>query len=286
MKLSIVIPAYNESENLSELLTDINRELLDYEKEIIVVDDGSKDKISDWLEYDPNHIKIIRHPYNIGNGAAIKSGIRASSGDWILLMDADMQHPPQEIIKLLQGLGSYDMVVGSRVRYDGPWHRKIANHMFNRLASYVTAKKIVDLTSGFRVIRADLCKRFLYLLPNGFSYPTTLTLALLKTGRSIKFQDVNIIERTKGLSKINPLKDGIKFMLIIVKIATIYSPFKVFLPVSFLFFITGLIYYVYTYINRHSFTNMSLLLFSTAVIIFMLSLIAEQITQLYIKENN
>ncbi|MDP8253408.1 MAG: glycosyltransferase family 2 protein [Candidatus Kaelpia aquatica] len=284
MKLSVVIPAYNESEGLLGLLKDIDKELLDYEKEIIVVDDGSREKISDWLEHGLDYIKLIRHPYNIGNGAAVKSGIRASSGDWILLMDADSQHPPKEITKLLKGLGSYDMVVGSRVGHRGSWHRNIANRIFNSLASYVTATKIVDLTSGFRLIRADLCKRFLYLLPNGFSYPTTLTLALLKTGRSIKFQKVEMLEREQGSSKINILKDGIKFILIIVKIATIYSPFKVFLPISFIFFITGLIYYIYTYINWHSFTNMSLLLFSTSVIIFLLSLIAEQIAQLFVKD--
>ncbi|MDP8215709.1 MAG: glycosyltransferase family 2 protein [Candidatus Kaelpia imicola] len=286
MKLSIVIPVYNESENLLKLLEEIDRELSGYDKEIIVVDDGSEDEISHRLDHGLDCVKLIQHPYNIGNGAAVKSGIRASSGDWILLMDADLQHPPKEITKLLQGLGSYDMIVGSRVGYKGPWYRKVANHIFNRLSSYVTATKIVDLTSGFRLIRADLCRRFLYLLPNGFSYPTTLTLALLKTGRSIKFQKVDMLKREKGLSKINPLKDGMKFMLIIIKIATIYSPFKVFLPISSLFFITGLLYYIYTYIDRHSFTNMSLLLFSTSVIIFMLSLIAEQVAQLYIKEDS
>ena len=285
MKLSVLIPAYNESDNLPSLLKGISRELLDYEKEIIVIDDGSEDKVSDCLKNDLNDVTIIRHPYNMGNGAAVKSGIRASSGDWILLMDADLQHPPEEISKLLKDFGSYDMVIGSRVGYSGSWHRKIANYIFNRLASYVTATEIVDLTSGFRLIRADLCKRFLYLLPNGFSYPTTLTLSLLKTGRSIKFQKVGILEREKGSSKINILKDGIKFILIIVKIATIYSPFKVFLPISFLFFAMGLIYYIYTYITRHSFTNMSLLLFSTSVIIFMLSLIAEQVAQLFVKES-
>jgi len=282
MKLSVIIPAYNEEDNIPELVKRIEKVLSDYEKEIIFVDDGSKDnsfKVACELG-----IKVIRHPYNIGNGAAVKTGIRVAVSDFIVLLDADLQHPPEEMLSLIKEAESYDMIVGSRTTYSSGG-RSIANRFFNALASYVTGREILDLTSGFRVIKTGICKKFLYLLPNRFSYPTTLTLAFLKSGRSVKFVPVKVGKRVKGRSKIHPFKDGVKFMLIIAKIATIYSPFKVFLPVSISFFLTGLVYYLYTFVTMHRFTNMSLLLITTAVIIFMLSLIAEQIAQLHIRES-
>jgi len=285
MKLSIVVPAYNESETIPELLNQIDSSISGHEKEIIIIDDGSTEELSSFIKDRPD-VKLIRHPYNIGNGAAVKKGIKSACGDAIALLDADLQHPPKELIKLLNHIPDYDMVVGSRIAFKGHYSRRAANRVFNRLASYVTGQEIIDLTSGFRVIKADLAKRFVYLLPNGFSYPATLTLALLKSGGSLKFHPVEMAQRDKGRSKISPLKDGVKFMLIIAKIATIYSPFKVFLPVSMFFFLAGLGYYVYTFMTMHRFTNMSLFLFSTSVIIFMLSLIAEQISQLFIKEDD
>ncbi|MDP8233402.1 MAG: glycosyltransferase family 2 protein [Candidatus Saelkia tenebricola] len=282
MKLSVIIPAYNEEGNIPELIKKIKEVLSGYEKEIILVDDGSTDN-SFKVALDMG-IKVIKHPYNIGNGAAVKTGIRAASLDTIVLLDADLQHPPEEILFLLKEAESYDMIVGSRTKRSFG-RRDIANRVFNAIASYVTGRKILDLTSGFRVVKTEICKSFLYLLPNRFSYPTTLTLAFLKSGRSVKFIPVEINSRIKGKSKISPFKDGMRFMLIIAKIATIYSPFKIFLPVSLFFFLTGVFYYLYTYISAHRFTNMGLLLITTSVIIFMLSLIAEQVAQLHIKES-
>ncbi len=283
MKVSVIIPVYNEKKSLLELIRRISAVLTEFEKEIIVVDDGSDENIFPLLEN--KDIRIIRHPYNIGNGAAVKTGIRASSSDIVVLLDADLQHPPEEIPRLLKEIESYDMVVGARMNNFGYSKRKAANMFLNILASYVTGRRISDLTSGFRVIKRPILKRFLYLFPNGFSYPTTLTLAFLKSGRSVKFLPVNTEVRKDDKSKVNLFKDGIKFMLIIAKIATIYSPFRIFLPLSLFFFLSGVIYYLYTYLMMHRFTNMSLLLIVTAVIIFMLSLIAEQVAQLHIRES-
>ncbi|RKY36198.1 MAG: glycosyltransferase family 2 protein [Candidatus Omnitrophota bacterium] len=285
MKISIIIPAYNEAQNLSFLLPEIKKFFLtsDNPLEIIVVDDGSEDDTERVAREEGVH--VLRHPYNMGNGAAIKTGLRNATGDVCVFIDADLQHPPQEISKLIEPLGEYEMVIGVRRSSAQKLHRRIANRFFNMLASYVTGRKILDLTSGFRAVKTEAAKKFISLLPNGFSYPTTLTLAFLKTGRGVKFLPVDSNPRNTGRSKISLLQDGIRFVLIIAKIATVYSPFRVFLPISFFFFITGLLYYIYTFSAFHRFTNMSLLLFTTSVLIFMLSLIAEQIAQLYIKES-
>ena len=285
MKISIIIPAYNEAQNLRVLLPEIKKISLtsDNPLEIIVVDDGSEDDTEKVARDEGAH--VLKHPYNMGNGAAIKTGLRNATGDVCVFIDADLQHPPQEIYKLIEPLGEYEMVIGVRRSSAQKLHRRIANRFFNMLASYVTGKKILDLTSGFRAVKTETAKKFIPLLPNGFSYPTTLTLAFLKTGRGVKFLPVDSNPRNTGRSKISLLQDGIRFVLIIAKIATIYSPFRVFLPISFFFFITGLLYYIYTFSAFHRFTNMSLLLFTTSVLIFMLSLIAEQIAQLYIKES-
>jgi len=285
MKISIIIPAYNEAQNLRFLLPEIKKISLtsDNPLEIIVVDDGSEDDTEKVARDEGAH--VLKHPYNMGNGAAIKTGLRNATGDVCVFIDADLQHPPQEIYKLIEPLGEYEMVIGVRRSSAQKLHRRIANRFFNMLASYVTGKKILDLTSGFRAVKTETAKKFIPLLPNGFSYPTTLTLAFLKTGRGVKFLPVDSNPRNTGRSKISLLQDGIRFVLIIAKIATVYSPFRVFLPISFFFFITGLLYYIYTFSAFHRFTNMSLLLFTTSVLIFMLSLIAEQIAQLYIKES-
>ncbi len=285
MKISIIIPAYNEAKNLRFLLPEIKNSFFTDNNplEIIVVDDGSEDETEKVAQ--ETGVRVVRHPYNMGNGAAIKTGLRNATGDICVFMDADLQHSPQEISKLIEPLGEYEMVVGARGSRGQKLHRRIANRFFNMLASYVTGRKISDLTSGFRAVRTETAKKFIYLLPNGFSYPTTLTLAFLKSGRSVKFVPVEVKPREVGKSKVKLFQDGVRFILIIAKIATIYSPFRIFLPISLSFFLLGLLYYLYTFLTLHRFTNMSLLLFTTSVIIFMLSLIAEQIAQLYIKES-
>ncbi len=275
--LSIVIPAKNESAAIGKVVRTAKSEYPD--AEIIVVDDGSTDATARIAE--EAGAMVIRHPESLGNGAAVKSGARAARGEILALMDGDGQHDPREIGRLLEKLDQgYEMAVGAR---DSGSHanvgRLIGNKLYNELASRLSGRRITDLTSGFRLVRANLFKKFLYLLPNGFSYPTTITMAFLRSGYPVCFEPITAAERT-GKSHIRPIRDGVRFFALIFKIATLYAPLKIFLPISGLFFATGLGYYAYTYFTYGRFTNMSLLVFSASVIIFLIGLISEQITAL------
>lgn len=282
LQVSFIIPCHNEEGNISALLERIRAVMENRAEtfEIIVVDDASTDGTSEAAE--AAGAKVLTHPYNLGNGAAIKSGIRAASGEIVLMMDGDGQHPPEAIPDMLDELASHDMAVGSRsASSHAGLHRLFANTIYNLMASYVTKSRILDLTSGFRAARRKTVRRFLYLLPNTFSYPTTLTMAFLRCGLSIKFVPIKSPPRGKGSrSKIRIFSDGTRFFLIITRVATIYSPFRVFLPISASLFAMGCIYYVYTFLTTHRFTNMSMLLFMSSLIIFMLGIVSEQISQI------
>jgi glycosyltransferase involved in cell wall biosynthesis len=282
-EISIIIPVFNEADKLSELLNNI-RALRLASAEIIVIDDGSTDGSSDVaMNAGAN---VIRHPYNIGNGAAIKSGIRAAHGRLLVFMDGDGQHKPQDILKLLAQAKNYHMVVGARAKGSKRrFHRYAANVVYNLLASYVTRFKVKDLTSGFRLLSRLDALRFIDLLPNTFSYPTTLTLAFLRSGLTVKYVPIQTLYRS-GQSKISLVADGVRFLLIITKIATLFAPFRVFLPVSGFFFFTGIGYYIYTYVTQGRFTNMAVLLLTTAVIVFMLGLVSEQIALLRMEQRS
>lgn len=281
--ISIVLPVYNEAQSLPSLLDRLAGLGL-RDAEVIVVDDGSTDGSSDIALR--KGVRVVAHPYNIGNGAAVKSGIRAAQGRLLVLMDGDGQHRPEDLPRLLAEAGRYHMVVGARMKGSKlRLHRYIANLVYNAFASYVTKSKVEDLTSGFRVLRRRDALRFIDLLPNTFSYPTTLTLAFLRSGLPVKYVPIQTLYR-QGQSKISLVADGIRFFLIITKIATLFSPFRVFLPVSAFFFLSGVGYYLYTYITEHRFTNMSVFLLTTAVIIFMMGLISEQIALLRMEQRH
>jgi len=274
---SIVIPAKNEAGAIGAAVAGA-REAYP-EAEIIVVDDGSDDDTGAVAK--EAGATVVRHPESLGNGAAVKAGARAATGDIIAFMDGDGQHSASEFAPLLEKLEQgYDMVIGAR---DSGSHANVgrlyANGIYNVIASWLTGRRIPDLTSGFRVVRATLFRQFLYLLPNGFSYPTTITMAFLRAGHPIKFESIPVAKRI-GKSHIRPLHDGVRFMVIIFKIATLYSPLKIFLPISAGFFATGLGWYVYTFLTMGRFTNMSMLLLSASVIVFLIGLISEQITAL------
>ncbi len=275
--LSIVIPAKNEEGAIGGVVAGAREKYPD--AQIIVVDDGSSDGTAEIAR--SAGATVIRHPESLGNGAAVKAGARAADGDLIAFMDGDGQHDAREFDALLARLDEgFDMVIGAR---NAGSHANVgrlwANGIYNVVASWLTGRRIPDLTSGFRVVRAGLFKRFLYLLPNGFSYPTTITMAFLRAGYPIRFESIPVGQRI-GKSHIRPLRDGLRFMVIIFKIATLYSPLKIFLPVSLAFFATGAGWYVYTYSAMGRFTNMSMLLFSASVIVFLIGLISEQITSL------
>lgn len=276
-KVSVIIPAYNESQTIGHVIHKIKSDYPDFE--IIVVNDGSTDNTASVAE-DAGAI-VHSHPYNIGNGAAIKTGIRRASGAVLVFMDGDGQHDPSDIEKILHCFPDYDMVVGARPRdQQASLGRALGNKIYNWLASYVAKFRVQDLTSGFRAIKSDIARHFVYLLPNTYSYPTTLTLGVLRNGRSVKYIPINIQDRKTGKSKIRFFRDGVRFFMIITKICTLYSPLRIFLPVSFFMFLLGVSYYAYTYIALGRFTNMSALLFTTSVVIFMMGLVSEQICQM------
>ena len=275
--LSIVIPAKNESGAIGDVVSRAKEQYPD--AELIVVDDGSTDDTAAVAE--GAGARVVRHPESLGNGAAIKAGARAATGEIIAFMDGDGQHDATEFEGLLAKLDEgFDMVIGAR---DSGSHANVgrlaANGIYNVVASWLTGRRIPDLTSGFRVARAELFKKFLYLLPNGFSYPTTITMAFLRAGYPIRFESIPVAQRV-GKSHIRPIRDGIRFMVIIFKIATLYAPLKIFLPISALFFATGAGWYALTYATMGRFTNMSMLLFSASVIVFLIGLVSEQITAL------
>lgn len=281
LRLSVVIPARNEALGLAQLLPALKAMLPD--AEILVVSDGSTDATA--LIAKEHNTRLVEHPYPMGNGAAIKSGARAASHDLLLFMDADGQHQPEDIPRLLEKLhDGYDMVVGARGRgSQAGMHRAVANDFFSRFASWMVSQRIEDLTSGFRVVRADKFRKFLYLLPNGFSYPTTITMSFFRAGYSIAYVPIHTPRRS-GRSHVRPIRDGLRFLMIILKIGTLYSPQRLFLPVSGSFFMVGLAYYAYTYWHSDRFTNMSALLFISAILTFLIGIVSEQISALHYKD--
>ncbi len=275
MKVSVIIPGLNEGQIIGSTVARIRNFYPDYE--IIVVDDGSIDNTAQVAE--ENGAMVVSHPYNIGNGAAVKTGIRNASGDLVVLMDGDGQHDPADIHRLLAEAENYDLVIGARKGESqaSVW-RRMANWCYNKLASYVANFKINDLTSGFRVFHRPIVLKYLALFPNTFSYPTTSTLAYLRSGHTVGFVPIYAQKRV-GKSKIKLVRDGYRFLLVIIRIATLFSPLKIFLPVSLIFFFLGLGYYGYTFIIIHKLTNMSTMLLSVAVMVFLLGMVSEQITQ-------
>ncbi|HEY0660876.1 MAG TPA: glycosyltransferase family 2 protein [Lysobacter sp.] len=283
MRVTVVLPAKNEERGLERTLPALRIHLPD--AEVIVVDDGSTDSTA---RVGREHgATVLSSPYPMGNGAAIKRGARAASGDVLVFMDADGQHDPAQINSLLAKLNEgYDMVVGAR---DGSGQANIgrgaANSLYNMLASWMTGNSVHDLTSGFRACRADKFREFLHLLPNGFSYPTTSTMAFFRSAYPVAYVPISVTRRIGTSSHIRPLRDGLRFLLIIFKIATLYSPLKLFAPAGMAFFLLGLGYYGWTFATQGRFTNMSALLLSASVIVFLIGLISEQITSLTYRQD-
>jgi glycosyltransferase involved in cell wall biosynthesis len=273
---SVVIPAFNEADVIAEVVSGLRRSAGWHE--ILVVDDASKDGTGAAAQ--AAGARVIRHPYNKGNGAAVKSGIREATGEYVLIIDADGQHQPADAARIVSRLGEYDLVVGARaVATQATLGRRVGNQLLNGLASYLTGRPIPDLTSGFRAASRQHLREFIHLLPNRFSTPTTTTLAFVKAGYNVMFEPVEARPRV-GHSKIRLLRDGAKFFLIVIKVVTIFSPLRVFLPVSLASFVVGLGYAVWTIATQSHVTNSSVLLIMLGVIVFLMGLVSEQIAAL------
>jgi glycosyltransferase involved in cell wall biosynthesis len=275
-KVSIVIPAYNEAEVIGGVISTLRTAAAWHE--IIVVDDGSADGTGE--RACAAGALVVKHPYNKGNGAAVKSGIRRATGDYVLIIDGDGQHPPEDALRLVARLGEYDLVIGARAgATQATAARRAGNWALNRLASYLAGREIPDLTSGFRGARREHLREFLHLLPNGFSTPTTTTLAFIKAGYNVAFEPVHARQRV-GESKIKLARDGTKFLIIIFKIVSLFSPLRIFLPLSLASFVVGAAYAAWTISTQRHITNSSVLLILFAVVVFLVGLVSEQISAL------
>lgn len=273
---SVIVPALNESLSVRQLVVDLQNAARWHE--ILVIDDGSSDATGEQAA--AAGARVIRHPYNKGNGAAVKTGIRQASGTFVLIVDADGQHQPGDALRLVNQLNEFELVVGARsVATQATAPRRLGNSLLNGLASYLTNRPIPDLTSGFRAARRDCLLEFLHLIPNGFSTPTTTTLAFLKAGYSVQFVPIDAAAR-QGVSKIRLGSDGAKFVLILLKLITIFSPLRIFVPVSLATFTLGAAYAVWTIVTQSHVTNSSVLLILLSVIMFLIGLVSEQIASL------
>lgn len=279
--ISIIIPARNEARSLRQLLPQL--EPFSKGTQVLIVNDGSIDNTLEVCQEFP--VQVVSHPYPKGNGAAIKTGARAAKGDVLVFLDADGQHKPEDIPALLEKFSEgYDMVVGARqAGSHAGVHRAAANDVFSRFATWMVQQPVEDLTSGFRVVDAKKFRKFMYLLPNGFSYPTTITMSFFRAGFNVGYVPIQTLRRVNGRSHIRPIRDGIRFLLIIIKIGTLYSPQKLFIPISAGFFLGGLLYYFYTFLTADRFTNMSALLFISAILTFLVGIVSEQISALHYK---
>jgi glycosyltransferase involved in cell wall biosynthesis len=273
---SIVIPAFNEAASMRPLVAAL-RDAATWH-EVLVIDDGSTDATAD--EASAAGARVIRHPYNKGNGAAVKTGIRQATGRFILIIDADGQHRSTDAARLVSYLDAYDLVIGARSgRSHANLLRRLGNDALNRIAGYLAERPVPDLTSGFRAAKRECLLEFLHLLPNGFSTPTTTTLAFMKAGYSVRFEPVEAARR-EGRSKIKLGSDGVGFFLILLKVITIFSPLRIFLPLSVAAFLLGASYAAWTIVTQSHVTNSSVLLILISIVIFLVGLVSEQVSSL------
>jgi glycosyltransferase involved in cell wall biosynthesis len=274
--VTVVVPAFNEASGIGPVVTAL-RSAAQWQ-DVLVVDDGSTDDTAGAAER--AGARVIRHPYNKGNGASVKTAIRSAAGEWLLIVDGDGQHRPGDALRLVARLGEYDLVIGARdPRTQATAGRRVGNAVLNWLASYLTERTIPDLTSGFRAARREYLVEFLHLLPNGFSTPTTTTLAFIKAGYNVGFEPIGALPRV-GTSKIRFASDGAKFLLILLKVITIFSPLRIFAPLSAAAFALGAGYGLWNFVYHARIPNGAVVLLMFAIIVMLVGLVSEQISSL------
>ena len=279
---TVVIPAFNEGPVVGEVVAAL--QAVGAWHEIVVVDDGSTDGTGDHAT--AAGASVVRHPYNKGNGASVRTGIRRASGEYVLILDGDGQHRPEDACRLVSALGEYDLVVGARdPRTQATGTRRVGNAVLNWTAGYLAGRTIPDLTSGFRAARREYLREFLHLLPNGFSSPTTITLSFIKAGYNVRFEPVEARQRI-GHSKIRVAQDGVKFFLILLRVITIFSPLRIFLPISAGAFALGIAYGLWTVTQYGRIPNGAVLLLMFSVVVFLVGLVSEQISALRASSRN
>lgn len=280
-EISVLIPACNEAGIIADVVSGVCAAMdrLSRPYEVLVIDDGSEDETA--LQAQNAGARVVSHPYNIGNGAAVKTGIRQAKGDILVMMDGDGQHNPEYIAPMLEKIGRYDMVVGARTGDSkSHLHRDVANGLYNLFASYICKRRIQDLTSGFRAVKTEIARQFVSMLPNSFSYPTTITMGVIHEGYSLAYVPIRTNRRV-GKSKIRLIADGSRFFLIILKIATLLSPMRIFLPVGLAIFLTGIGYGMFRiFFLGSSYGQTSAMLITMSVVVFMVGLVSEQVAQL------
>ena len=279
-QLSILIPAFNEAETIGEVIPQLREQYPD--AEILVIDDGSTDETAQLAE--AATARVVRHPYNKGNGASVKTGLRNATRELVIIFDADGQHDAADIQKIVNQIGAYDLVVGARdENSQTDFGRRMYHHVLNALATYLSGMRVPDATSGFRAARRGDLMQFIHLLPNGFSTPVTTTLAFIKAGYSVQFLPTTMLKRQGGVSKIKPVRDGTRFIIIAFRMSTLFAPMKLFLPVSVALFVIALVYTlidILFFTQRLYITNSAVLLFTMTILIFLIGLVAEQIAAL------
>ena len=275
--ISVVIPAFNESATIRDVVEHVYRvcSALGCAHEVIVVDDGSTDNTAELAEQ--AGATVLRQPYNKGYGASLKTGIRHATNGTIVILDADGQHDPEDIKKLLDTRGNAEMVVGARKGTAGsPLWRKPGKMLIGWLANQLTGRKIPDLNSGFRAMDREVLMRFLAIMPNGFSSSTTSTIALLRGGYSVNYIPIEV-KRRSGCSTVT-LADGLGTILLIFRLITLFAPLRICLPVSLVTAAIGCYYIVHGYLSTGTASIRGILALLASVLFFLFGLLIDQVS--------
>ena len=274
--ITIVIPAYNEEKGIGNVLLNLKKLVSDYQ--LLVIDDGSTDNTFEIVKN--SGVNVVCHKYNKGYGAALKTGLRNAKTSVVLYIDADGQHNPEDIDRIAEHIDEYDMVVGARTKKSTvSLLRRPGKKILSITANYLSGHQIPDLNSGFRAIKKNKAMEFMHILPNTFSFTTTITLAFLKSGYDVKYVPIQTIDRV-GTSKIKPFRDGFRFIMLIVRTITLFDPLKVFLPISIALFTIGMVYGLYTLISALNISDASVIMITASILIFFFGLLADQISSI------